>query len=115
MSSGLKDALLTDAVGFRNCGTPEAQGFCPRIPCWRYSIGRFRCRVPAERRSPSGSGARLVTAVKSLVWGVYRVPMLPRGEHDDLAAAVAWSFGRGVVSHESAVQLHGLADVNPSR
>jgi predicted transcriptional regulator of viral defense system len=47
--------------------------------------------------------------------GVYRVPMPPRGEHDDLAAAVAWSFGRGVVSHESALQLHGLADVNPSR
>jgi predicted transcriptional regulator of viral defense system len=47
--------------------------------------------------------------------GVYRVPVLPRGEHDDLAAAVAWAAGRGVVSHESALQLHGLADVNPSR
>jgi predicted transcriptional regulator of viral defense system len=47
--------------------------------------------------------------------GVYRVPMLPRGEHDDLAAAVAWSMGRGVVSYESALVLHGLADVNPSR
>jgi len=46
--------------------------------------------------------------------GVYRV-LLPRGEHDDLAAAVAWTLGRGVVSHESALQLHGLADVNPSR
>lgn len=47
--------------------------------------------------------------------GVYRVPVLPRGEHDDLAAAVAWSAGRGVLSHESALALHGLADVNPSR
>lgn len=47
--------------------------------------------------------------------GVYRVPLLPRGAHDELAAAVAWSLGRGVVSHESALQLHGLADVNPSR
>jgi predicted transcriptional regulator of viral defense system len=47
--------------------------------------------------------------------GVYRVPLLPRGEHDDLAAAVAWAFGRGVLSHESALQLHGLTDVNPSR
>jgi predicted transcriptional regulator of viral defense system len=46
---------------------------------------------------------------------VYRVPILPRGEHDDLAAALAWSLGRGVVSHESALQLHGLADVNPPR
>jgi predicted transcriptional regulator of viral defense system len=47
--------------------------------------------------------------------GVYRVPILPRGEHDDLAAALAWSLGRGVVSHESALVLHGLTDVNPSR
>jgi predicted transcriptional regulator of viral defense system len=47
--------------------------------------------------------------------GVYRVPVLPRGEHDDLAAAVSWALGRGVVSHESALALHDLADVNPSR
>lgn len=47
--------------------------------------------------------------------GVYRVPVLPRGEHDDLAAAVSWTLGRGVISHESALALHGIADVNPSR
>jgi predicted transcriptional regulator of viral defense system len=47
--------------------------------------------------------------------GVYRVPVLPRSEHDELAAAIAWSRGRGVVSHESALRLHGLGDVNPSR
>ncbi|AFE15989.1 hypothetical protein MRGA327_06555 [Mycobacterium tuberculosis RGTB327] len=47
--------------------------------------------------------------------GVYRVPVLPRGEHDDLAAAVSWTLGRGVISHESALALHALADVNPSR
>lgn len=43
------------------------------------------------------------------------MPVLPRRDRDDLAAAVAWAAGRGVVSHESALQLHGLADVNPSR
>jgi predicted transcriptional regulator of viral defense system len=47
--------------------------------------------------------------------GVYRVAVLPRGEHDDLAAAVAWTLGRGIVSHESALALHALAYVNPSR
>ncbi|MBS4727523.1 type IV toxin-antitoxin system AbiEi family antitoxin domain-containing protein [Mycobacterium sp. SM1] len=47
--------------------------------------------------------------------GVYRVPVLPRGEHDDLAAAVSWTLGRGVISHGSALALHALADVNPSR
>lgn len=47
--------------------------------------------------------------------GVYRAPVLPRGEHDDFAAAVAWALGRGVISHESALVLHDLTDVNPSR
>jgi predicted transcriptional regulator of viral defense system len=47
--------------------------------------------------------------------GAYRVPLLPRREHDDLAEAVAWTLGRGVISHESALVLHGLSDVSPSR
>jgi predicted transcriptional regulator of viral defense system len=47
--------------------------------------------------------------------GVYRVLVLPRDEHDDLAAAVSWTLGRGVISHESALVLHDLADVSPSR
>lgn len=47
--------------------------------------------------------------------GAYRVSLLPRGTHDDLAEAVAWSLGRGVVSHESALLIHELSDVNPSR
>lgn len=37
------------------------------------------------------------------------------GEHDELAGAVAWTLGRGVISHDSALALHALADVNPSR
>lgn len=47
--------------------------------------------------------------------GVYRVPLLPRTQHDELAEAVAWTLGRGVVSHESALVLHGISDVSPSR
>jgi len=61
---------------------------------------------------------RLLTArgrLERVGRGAYRVPVLPRGAHDDLAEAVAWSLGRGVVSHESALVLHGLSDVNPSR
>ena len=47
--------------------------------------------------------------------GAYRVSILPRREHDDLAAAVAWTLGRSVVSHESALILHHLSEVNPPR
>jgi predicted transcriptional regulator of viral defense system len=61
---------------------------------------------------------RLLTArgrLERVGRGVYRVPILPRSEHDELAEAVAWTLGRGVVSYESALLLHGLSDVNPSR
>lgn len=47
--------------------------------------------------------------------GAYRMPLLPRSEHDDLAEAVAWSLDRGVISDESALSLHQVSDVNPSR
>lgn len=46
--------------------------------------------------------------------GVYRVPVLPRTEFDDLALAIAWARDRAVISHESGLLLHGLSDVNPS-
>jgi len=46
--------------------------------------------------------------------GVYRVPVLPRTEFDDLALAIAWARDRAVISHESGLVLHGLSDVNPS-
>lgn len=65
---------------------------------------------PAQLRLMAARG-RLERAGR----GVYRVPVLPRTANDELAAAVAWSMGRGVVSHESALVLHGLTDVNPPR
>jgi predicted transcriptional regulator of viral defense system len=46
--------------------------------------------------------------------GVYRVPMLAAGEYAAFAEAIAWSQGRGVISHESALDLLELCDVNPS-
>ena len=64
---------------------------------------------PAQLRLMAARG-RLVRVAR----GVYRVELLPRGEFDDLAAAVAWSLGRGVISHASALTLHRLSDVNPA-
>jgi len=45
--------------------------------------------------------------------GVYRVPILASGPHAPYAEAVAWTRGRGVISHESALDLLDLCDVNP--
>lgn len=47
--------------------------------------------------------------------GVYRFPAAPASRLDDYAAAVFWPIGvRGVLSHETALDLHELCDVNPA-
>ncbi len=47
--------------------------------------------------------------------GVYRLVHFPPGDHEDLAAVWLWSDRVGVFSHETALFLHGLSDVLPSR
>jgi len=45
--------------------------------------------------------------------GVYRVAAFPHRTSDDLMEATLWADGRGVISHETALALWQLADVNP--
>lgn len=47
--------------------------------------------------------------------GIYRFPEWPVGDHDDLVRWTLWSRGLGVVSHDTAISVHDLADVNPNR
>jgi predicted transcriptional regulator of viral defense system len=47
--------------------------------------------------------------------GLYRLKLVPPGEWDEFMHAAVWPDGRGVLSHETALDLHGLCDVNPSR
>lgn len=47
--------------------------------------------------------------------GIYRFPEWPVGDHDDLVRWTLWSRGLGVVSHETAISVHDLGDVNPDR
>jgi predicted transcriptional regulator of viral defense system len=52
--------------------------------------------------------------------GLYRLPTVPRGEHDDLIRLTLWSRNRNdvpqaVVSHESALILHQLTELLPDR
>lgn len=52
--------------------------------------------------------------------GLYRVASLPHDEHDELIRLALWSRDRqgrpqAVVSHDSALALHELSDVMPSR
>ncbi len=46
--------------------------------------------------------------------GVYRLPDWPPGEFDSLVRWSLWSRNRGVVSHETALAIHQIGDLNPS-
>ncbi|MGL4175598.1 MAG: type IV toxin-antitoxin system AbiEi family antitoxin domain-containing protein [Dermatophilaceae bacterium] len=47
--------------------------------------------------------------------GLFRLPGWPSGREDTYARWAVWSGGRGVVSHDSALAVHGLSDANPAR
>lgn len=47
--------------------------------------------------------------------GIYRLPEWPTGPRDDLVRWSLWSRGRAVVSHETAMSVHELGDVDPAR
>lgn len=46
--------------------------------------------------------------------GIYRLVHFPSGENEELATAWLWSERAGVVSHQTALALHGLSDVLPA-
>lgn len=55
-------------------------------------------------------------AVERISQGVYRVPVIPSGPLDQYMEATLWPRGvRGVLSHQTALELHRLSDVNPPR
>lgn len=47
--------------------------------------------------------------------GLFRLPGWPTSAHDVYARWVLWSGQRAVVSHESALTVHGVSDANPAR
>lgn len=47
--------------------------------------------------------------------GIYRLVHFPAGEHEDLVTVWLWSEQAGVMSHQTALSLHGLSDVLPTR
>jgi predicted transcriptional regulator of viral defense system len=46
--------------------------------------------------------------------GLFRLQSWPPGVDDQWVRWSLWSGGRGVVSHESALRVHGLSDVDPA-
>lgn len=53
--------------------------------------------------------------LQAVARGVYRVPSLPVDRFDALIVARLWAAGRGVISHDSALLVHELCDINPTK
>lgn len=47
--------------------------------------------------------------------GIYRLVHFPAGDHEELVTIWLWSEQAGVVSHSTALALHGLSDVLPAQ
>ncbi len=46
--------------------------------------------------------------------GIYRLVHFPAGEHEELVTVWLWSDQVGVISHDTALALHGLSDSLPA-
>lgn len=46
--------------------------------------------------------------------GIYRLVHFPAGEHEEFVTAWLWSERAGVISHQTALALHGLSDAMPA-
>ncbi len=49
-----------------------------------------------------------------VAYGVYRMKGIPPDELDEYMRAALWPMGAGVLSHETALDLYELCDVNPA-
>lgn len=47
--------------------------------------------------------------------GIYRLVHFPASEHEELVTAWLWSEQAGVLSHQTALSLHGLSGVLPAQ
>jgi predicted transcriptional regulator of viral defense system len=96
-------------------GRPPRLGRAPR-PC-RHAAGYF---TTAQAQGFGFSPENLIHHLKQgrirrTRRGVYRVRHLPPADDEQLVELWLWSAREGVISHRSALALHELSDVLPTR
>lgn len=73
----------------------------------------------AVARGVSRNALRMMATrgvLERVSWGVYRVPTFPASPFAEYMEASLWPAGApGVVSHESALAIRDLSDVNPAK
>lgn len=97
MPGRIHDALLDRAF--------DQYGFVTAVDAQALGIDPQRL-VDMERRGTLERAAR----------GLYRFKAIPYSNRDQLMEAALWPRRvRGVLSHDTALELHDLCDINPSR
>jgi predicted transcriptional regulator of viral defense system len=85
--------LAQDQRGYLRAEDARAAGFDPK------RLVDYERRGVAER----------------VAYGVYRMNAIPAGDLDEYMRAALWPMGVGFLSHETALDLYELCDVNPAR
>lgn len=67
-------------------------------------------------KRPSLTKLARTRQIERVAWGVYRLSNFPRSPLDQYMEATLWPREvQGIISHDTALQLHGVSDVNPDR
>lgn len=96
----------------------------PTEPAWQalYDVaasqeGLFTTRQAAAAgySDPLLAHHQKVGRITRIRRGIYRLVHFPAGEHEDLVAAWLWAESAAVLSHQTALSLHGLSDSLPAQ
>jgi len=84
------------------------------------AVGRYGYVTPADARALGIDPVQLRLmhhrgALRRVARGVYRFPVVPVTALDQYMEATLWPAVPTVLSHETALDLHDLCDVNPAR
>lgn len=88
---------------------------------YEIAVDQFGYFTAAQAREAGVSPMALVMmerrqTVERVSRGVYRLQQFPYSPFAEYMEAVLWPVGTmGVISHESALALYGVSDVNPAR
>ncbi len=73
--------------------------------------------LQAREQGVTGNALRMMAnrgTIERVSWGVYRVPTFPPSVYAAYLEVSLWPAGvRGVISHQSALDLYGFSDVSP--
>lgn len=96
----------------------------PTEPAWQalYDVaasqeGLFTTRQAAAAgySAPLLAHHRKVGRITRVRRGIYRLVHFPAGEHEDLVVAWLWTQAAAILSHQTALSLHGLSDSLPAK